>query len=355
MGHEFPLEVNWNSTSVEIVSTHVLSLLLMLGAIFCAIRSKRWPPKRSNIWIWALAMLGAPIAISMIAARLDPDARRAAAPFFTVCNLAFWVSGFAGMWAVHRNLKTNKKASSFGCVFVSLLLVTIGFFTVIIPASVYPIEAARRSQCKHNLKQIGIALHNFHDIRGHFPESAAGEPLVIWRVHALPYLDNVDLFDTYDQTLAWNSDKNDAIAKQRIGELSCPSAETMHDDRDRWFTHYAMVTGEGTMGGNRSQRSFDEFSDGVSNTLAVVEAAGLNIVWTEPRDSQVTEENPGINLTGRTAHDSPALISAWHRGGGHAAFADGSVRFLRHNIDPTVLKTLTTVGAGDSVEDWDRR
>ena len=353
MGHEFPLEVNWNSTRIDILTVYGLSLLLVVGVIACCFLSKRWAAKQPtvSVWAWALAMVGAPMAVYLLSARLDPNTRTAAEPFLASYVVVFWLAGLSGMLTTHQRLKQQNNHSSFE--FIVACFFVFGFFFLTIPACVDSLEAARRSQCKYNLKQIGVALLNFHDVLGHCPASAKGEPPVSWRVHALPYLDNVDLFETYDQTLTWDSDENDEIAKQRINALNCPSAKTMQDDRDRWFTHYAMVTGEGTMGGNRSQRSFDQFSDGVSNTLAVVEAAGLNIVWTEPRDSHVADEKLGVNLTGPTARTSPALISAWHRGGGHAAFADGSVHFLSHDIDPTVLKALTTIDGGDSVEGWE--
>ena len=110
-----------------------------------------------------------------------------------------------------------------------------------------------------------------------------------------------------------------------------------------------MVYGAGTFGNKGWSGKLSDMADGTSNTLAVVEATGLNIVWTEPRDSQVSGDNLGINLTGPTPTESSALISAWHRGGGHVLLADGSVRYLRHDIDPAVLKALTTVNGGESL------
>lgn len=114
-----------------------------------------------------------------------------------------------------------------------------------------------------------------------------------------------------------------------------------------------MVEGVGTFGDKNWSSKLSEMTDGTSNTLAVVEAAGLNIVWTEPRDSKVSHSNLGINLTGPTPTESSALISAWHRGGGHVLMADGAARILSHNIDPAVLKALTTVNGNDSIEGWD--
>ena len=62
MDHEFPLDVNWNSTFVDILTAHALSIMLVLGAIGCVSLQKRRPPKDSSIWFWAFAMAGSLIA-----------------------------------------------------------------------------------------------------------------------------------------------------------------------------------------------------------------------------------------------------------------------------------------------------
>jgi prepilin-type processing-associated H-X9-DG protein len=307
------------------------------------------------LWCWAGAFLIAPFAIGAISPQLDPDVSRASWPTFAGYVFLFWISGLFGMRSIHKRLQAKTMTSPFGCLGPMLVAIGLflGFAKLFSETSVTPRSASERSHCRSNLKQIGIALHNFHDVYGHFPESAVGEPAVSWRVHALPFLDNPDLFETYDQTGLWDSEKNTDIATQGVSHLRCPSTETTTDNRGRWFTHYAMVAGQKTIGDRHGPRSIKDFSDGTSNTLAVVEAAGLNIVWTEPRDTQVSDQNLGINLTGRTSRKSPALISAWHRRGGNVLMADGSAHFLSHNMDPKVLKTLTTVDGDDSVEGWD--
>ena len=146
-----------------------------------------------------------------------------------------------------------------------------------------------------------------------------------------------------------DSDKNNVIAKQNIQHLNCPSNAITKDACDRWYTHYAMIDGKQTIGDHQGPISFIDFTEDRSNTRLVVEAAGLNIVWTEPRDSVVFADNLGVNLTGPTPTTSTAVISAWHDGGGHALLADGTVRFLYSGIDPTVLKALTTVDDGESL------
>lgn len=354
MGHEFPLKVNWNSTLLEVFVAHAFSLSFVFAAIGCVILSKRWSPEQSHVWTWVMAMLATPIANFLIASNLDPQSRQAAAPLLDGYQTAFWLTALGGMWRTHRRLKAAGQPSSFAFIIISLFLAVFGYL-ILVPTCIYPIEAARRRQCKNNLKQIGIALFNHHDIHGSLPKSTAGEPPVSWRVHVLPHLDNIDLFESYDQTATWDSKRNTPHAKQHVQILSCPSTETTTDIHDRWLTHYAMVTGKRTVGDGTKHTLFKDITDGTSNTMMVVEAAGLNIVWTEPRDSDVARDNLGINLTGQTPNESTAIISAWHRGGGYVLMADGSVRFLSQDIDPAVLKALTTANGGEPVGDWDQR
>lgn len=355
MGHEFPAEVNWNSTQVEIITVHVAVALLVIESIVFLWLSRRWPAKQSNLWIWALAMIAAPFAVFMIPAPLDPISKSAVWSFLAGCTVVIWLAGLTAMRNIHRRLLLNEEKSSFGCVTTLLVAVEIfvGLPMTSIMTNTTPREASRRSQCKSNLKHIGIALHNYHDVYGHLPKPAAGIPAVSWRVHALQFLDHYEIYDAYNQAEAWDSDTNAPLAKQQVYELTCPSSESSQDRLGRYFTHYAMVEGAGTFGDKDWSSKFTDFTDGTSNTLAVVEAAGLNIVWTEPRDSKVSDSNLGINLTGPTPTESPALISAWHRGGGHVLMADGAVRLLRHDIDPAVLKALTTVNGNDSIDGWD--
>ncbi|WP_437202822.1 DUF1559 family PulG-like putative transporter [Planctomicrobium sp. SH664] len=86
------------------------------------------------------------------------------------------------------------------------LLVVIAIIAVLIalllPAVQQAREAARRSQCKNNLKQYGLALHNYHDTFMMFPIAAAGDrqaiPRVSWQVRLLPYLEQAALYNELD-------------------------------------------------------------------------------------------------------------------------------------------------------------
>ena len=257
----------------------------------------------------------------------------------------------------HRSIKRQQESSPFGYSIVCL--VGLGIFIMLsLPAVPQAREAARRSQCKNNLKQIGIALHNYMDSYGSFPLAVDGEPAISWRVRILPFNDQPGLYEKYDQQAAWNSEQNLPIAAIMVPGLQCPSRReppSGSNEKGYSFTDYTMLTGPGTFSGEFEPRATQGIADGASNTLAVVEAAGLNIVWTEPRDAQAGREPLGINFKGEGKSDSPGIMSSWHAGGANAAFADGAVRFLSQNIDPAVLRALTTVDGNDSVEGWDDR
>ena len=238
---------------------------------------------------------------------------------------------------------------------------------LISPAMHSDTRPARRTTCKNNLKQIGLAFHNFHDIyrrfpsaSGPLPESDAQTVSLSWRVALLPYLDHAPLYKTYDLKQPWDSNENTPVQWNRIGTLSCPS-DPQNIDRGivkqqySYPTSYIVPTGDGTVFGDPSgpAMSLDEITDGTANTFMVVEACGTDIIWTEPRDLDVTKTPLGINLPGSRPRRSDGLLSSYHAGGAQVGMADGSVRFVSENIDPQVLKKLTTANADDGpIDPW---
>ena len=119
------------------------------------------------------------------------------------------------------------------------LLVVIGIIAILIalllPAVQQAREAARRTQCKNNLKQIGLAFHNYHDvfnrfappaiIHGTFDGTLHFETLTAssWSTALLPFLDQAPLFNQYDASYcAWHSQNASAVATP-LPALTCPS------------------------------------------------------------------------------------------------------------------------------------
>jgi prepilin-type N-terminal cleavage/methylation domain-containing protein len=112
------------------------------------------------------------------------------------------------------------------------LLVVIAIIGVLValllPAVQAARESARRSQCTNNLKQQGIALHEFHDQKGKLPSSVRPFQTNTVRAGAfvllLPYIDRQDLWDQYDVNITWSDIKNVNVANKRIPVYECPSS-----------------------------------------------------------------------------------------------------------------------------------
>src|ERR1700731_3796855 len=111
------------------------------------------------------------------------------------------------------------------------LLVVIAIIGVLIalllPAVQSAREAARRAQCTNNLKQIGLAFHNYHSANNAFPRAAItdkqGKPVLSWRVAILPYIEQQELYKKFKRDEPWDSPHNKALLKEVPTTYVCPS------------------------------------------------------------------------------------------------------------------------------------
>ena len=111
------------------------------------------------------------------------------------------------------------------------LLVVIAIIAILIslllPAVQQAREAARRSQCRNNMKQIGLAMHNYESTHGVFPSGRLERPgdtkWVSWGVMILPYVDQAPLYNQYNQNLRWNAPGNAAVTGTSLSVYLCPS------------------------------------------------------------------------------------------------------------------------------------
>ena len=164
----------------------------------------------------------------------------------------------------------------------------------------------------------------------------------------LPYFDAAALRAAYRDDATWDSDQN--LEPGRQGHLYvCPSMADPYDGKKRTLTCYTVVTGEKSAFSPENRVRFPNLPDGNSNTILVIEAGGQGIAWTDPRDSDLSTRPIRINAKGATPNDSPGIGSSPHIGGCHVTLADGSVRFISENIDPSVLKKLLTADGGESM------
>ena len=218
---------------------------------------------------------------------------------------------------------------------IGMLVVCGGILlALLLPAVQAAREAARRAQSSNNLKQITLALHNYHDEYGSFPPAVvtgqSGQPLYSGRVLLLPYLEQEALYRQFDLSKAWDSPENLPLSQTAIPVFRDPSS----GDQTPGKTDYVFVTGTGTVFDGDKSVALSAIADGTSNTLVLVEGRNAGIGWAEPRDFDLSQpitlppgNHPGINL---------------------AAFADGSVRALSNNVSPTVIRSLSTRAGGEN-------
>ncbi len=205
-------------------------------------------------------------------------------------------------------------------------------------------HAARHTQCKNNLKQIGLALHNYHDTYGAFPPvytvDADGKPLHSWRTLLLPYMDQQPLYNRIDFTKPWDDPVNVAALKDHPWPYPyylCPEVKGQQDHT----TYMAVVTPQSCLRRGASC-SLKDITDGTSNTLLVIEVDAEHAVpWMSPND--VDE----ALLLGFGAKSKMS-----HTGGWHALLADGSVRFLSINLPAEQRHALVTIDGKDTVGEF---
>jgi hypothetical protein len=198
----------------------------------------------------------------------------------------------------------------------------VGFFVLtILPPSRDHGHAYRRTECKNHLKQLALAMHNYHDKYGSFPPAYVadknGRPMHSWRVLLLPFLELGPLYDQYRFDEPWNGPHNRLLAESAPSLFHCP-----FDTDAKTDASYLVVVGPKTIFPGASSIKIADITDGTSNTILLVEAVDSGINWLEPRDMSYEEALRGINP--KTGWG----ISSHHEGGAQVALADGSVRLL---------------------------
>ena len=211
---------------------------------------------------------------------------------------------------------------------------------LLLPAVQQAREAARRSQAKNNLKQIGLAMHTYHDTYRAFPAAASvdkkDKKLLSWRVHVLPFIDQAALYQQFHLDEPWDSDHNNQFIKQIPGVYVQPTHADLAQDGK---TVYLVPTGKGTAFEGNEGMKIQNFTDGTSNTILAVEAhRNAAVIWTKPDDLEVVFKDPLKNLKSALA------------GGFHILMCDGSARFVSDNIDVNILKALFTRGGGEVID-----
>ena len=226
------------------------------------------------------------------------------------------------------------------------LLVVLAIIAILValllPATRSAREPARRSQCKNNLKQIGLALHNYHDAYGEFPPAYTvneqGRPLHSWRTLLLPYLDHLSLYQQIDLSRPWDDPVNVPFHENYVSVYRCPSANHATGST----TYLAIVSSDSVLQPERSS-ALSDIQDGMSWTLLIVDAPGEQAVpWMAPID---TDGSVLLKL------DQDSKLS--HAGGLQGLLADGAVQFLSVELSLEFRRALLTrAGKEKVIEGW---
>jgi prepilin-type processing-associated H-X9-DG protein len=216
---------------------------------------------------------------------------------------------------------------------------------MMIPAAHSSRLAARRAQSVNNLKQIGLAMHNFQSANDRFPADVRakdGKPLLSWRVQILPFIEQMPLFNEFKLDEPWDSPHNKALLERMPSTFAVPGSPA-----EPGMTFYRGFSGQGALFDLALPQGVElaKITDGTSNTIALVEAREA-VPWTRPEGEIPFKAEPQKPETLRTLVEP---LGGHASGGFNALFCDGSVRFLRETINPIVLRAIITRDGGEVV------
>ena len=256
----------------------------------------------------------------------------------------------------------NLRGSTCMILMITVVVVIVGL--LLLPC-LMPLTAergaARATQCRNNLREFGLALHNYHDEYGSFPPAFVvaddGMRVHSWRTLVLPYLDEGPLYKEYNFDEGWDGPNNSALGSgDEIYAGCCPSDRSI--DNQRRLTNYVAVVGEETAWRPDGVRRIEDFKDGTSNTILLVEVTPASVNWFEPRDLDFDNMSFRINDPDRPSLSSHHVIKAdwsWEEEKRyvHVLMADGSSRRLPASTPPEVVRALLTIDGGENVEvEW---
>jgi prepilin-type N-terminal cleavage/methylation domain-containing protein len=296
------------------------------------------------------------------------------------------------------------------------LLVVIAIIAILIalllPAVQQAREAARRTQCRNNMHQIALALHNYHDAHSSLPIGDMGYASGMyagtyvgcvqqgaWPVGILPYIDEASVYNAINLGDNATSSANTTTSSQVFAQYLCPSNANPQRQSNMGLLHYLGNAGSGghlnavtrapangvfyawdtvtTYKAGRPPCRVRDIRDGTSNTLMLGESgeAGNTQLYGAARQNfwaeacarcncnnvrpVVSSSNYRINAAySEVVGDGSSnkryhAFGSYHEGGCFFAFADGQVRFLSENIDTTTFRALSTRANNEIVDDED--
>jgi prepilin-type N-terminal cleavage/methylation domain-containing protein len=291
-----------------------------------------------------------------------------------------------------------RRKTGFTLVELLVVIAIIGILVaLLLPAVQAAREAARRTQCNNNMKQLGVALHLRHDARKTFPKGCVWNnnsyydfPRTGWNYSLFPYMEQTNLFKMFPAAAAesqqwypWFSPEAtnpNGPTRVVIETWVCPSDSGASHNTQPWGSfslgNYHAVFGglnlAGALANNPSQRAafginyatkFSDFVDGTSNTMVLAEylrsqgasndqrgmpwgdQPGYGQVYTQLSPNSASpdfiyvgwcDNKPNVNLpciNGDSGPNNHVAVRSRHVGGVNVTLGDGAVRFVSNNVD----------------------
>ncbi|HWL09707.1 MAG TPA: DUF1559 domain-containing protein [Planctomicrobium sp.] len=274
----------------------------------------------------------------------------------------------------------NRRRKGFTLIELLVVIAIIAILVaLLLPAVQQAREAARRSQCKNNLKQFGLAVHNYHDVHKQFPpggiNGAGGLNKACHWIMILPFIEQANLYHQFDFSKSLEDPSMYEAKTTPVSVYFCPSLPRSVKVVISSPENHSSDGARGDYAFNHGSRNCFSTApadwDGVSNTNSSVAIHNIsdgtsNVFLLGEKRTTQTADNPtttswnsdgplwrwggfGGRLTIRpmnrdvlpTFNDSTANFGSVHTGGAHFTMCDGAVKFISENIDMT---TYTRIG-----------
>jgi hypothetical protein len=225
-------------------------------------------------------------------------------------------------------------------LFVTLAAIG-GALGILVPTFREIRRAEHQSASVMNLRQIAIALHNYHDTYRMFPPAyqvdATGKPVHSWRTAIMTFAESSSFLGDYRRDEPWNGPNNSRLLWFQDTRLFRSPAS----GDPPGMTNYVAIVGDGTMWPGSKASAISDITDGIAETIMVVEISNSDIHWMEPRDLPIEELEAWLDP------DHKPRLFGNHIQGSVVAHADGSVEMLPRDVTIERLRAMITPAGND--------